>query len=101
MKYEVLKRQMDIDRQFKIQLESDKKVEKSLKFTKLPPNTIKNEKITDRLKEHSLQCKKCSNFYLPSQNQSTSCLVHLRAFVLTCPQACKKPGFSVSCSSHR
>lgn len=100
MKYEVLKRQMDIDRQFKVQLESDKR-EKPLKFTKLPPNYITNDTVVGRLKEHSLQCKKCEAFYLPSQNISTSCHVHLRTFMLTCPQSCKNPGFSLKCSSHR
>ena len=95
MKYEILKRKIDIERQFKEQLalptaeknRTNSKSEFTLAF--------------DAHNQRSVQCKLCLNFYLESQNHSISCEYHSDVFGLFCPRSCPSPGLSAMCSAHR
>lgn len=90
LKYEVLKRQLDIDRQFKEQLlpkESEKKKEKL--------------KISQKLRERPVHCRNCKLFYLEAQNHSMICKYHSGSFIMQCPRSCPNPGQTPVCISHK
>ena len=98
-KYEVTKRQIDIDRQFNLQLvPADTSVKKKEKALSNTPSTIT---LMQRHRERSVQCKLCSLFYLEGQNNSTACRMHVMEYKLRCPKTCSAPGATSMCSSHR
>lgn len=93
MKYEIIKRQLDIDRQFRNQLIKSKE-----------DSTVR-EKGTGTLmrknRERSVQCHLCRLFYLEAQNNALSCVFHPEKYSLGCPKTCPNPGLSALCISHR
>ena len=100
-KYEVIKRQMDIDRQFKEQLQKESDIATKPLQPDRKPNDTTNYTIMQRHRERSNQCKTCKNFYLESQNTSYSCDYHPNPFGLFCPKSCVNPGLTPMCVSHR
>jgi hypothetical protein len=103
LKFEILKRQLDIDRQFKKELVTKNQLNYNDPTTlspggkaNLPPQTLMS-----RIRERSVQCKHCFNFYLASQNQSLSCGYHPDSYQLQCPETCPQPGLTALCSVHR
>lgn len=96
MKYEIIKRQLDLDRQFKDQL--------SKMQTGKETKPIKSKEITTTLQDHGhrvVQCKLCLNFYLESQNHSMACMYHPMSYSVDCPKSCPNPGATPLCISHR
>ena len=91
LKYEVLKRKLDIERQFKQQLKKDTTEEKEQPFA----TAMQMHK--DRL----VECKNCHLMYLDSQNSSMSCHYHAGEFKISCPKHCKDPGHSSVCIAHK
>jgi hypothetical protein len=94
MKYEVLKRKIDLERQFRQQLRPDH------------PDNQKSEQesfstIIQRHRDRTIECKCCHMFYLESQNTSISCLYHFGTFSIACPQSCSNPGLNPVCIAHR
>lgn len=98
MKYEVLKRQIDIERQFKQQLNPDK-----VQTYKAKELGGKNAILTPMQKhrERIVQCKKCMLQYLDSQNNSVACMYHGGKFETACPSYCPNPGLTALCPAHR
>jgi hypothetical protein len=103
LRYELLKRQMEIDRQFKDQLK--RKKEGGVGETKREggePETNKEKSMgatsMGRHREHVVQCKDCQHFYLESQNHSMSCRHHISTFAMHCPRDCPKPGMTAKCT---
>lgn len=96
MKFEVLKRQLDIDRQFKEQLQSNKATRDSKQASKDSFKTT-----IQRHKDRPVQCKLCLTFYLDGQNNSTSCAFHPNPYGVYCPRTCANPGLSALCSAHK
>jgi hypothetical protein len=93
MKYEIIKRQIDIDRKFKQQLNPS---------TRSPdPSSVAIPTPLQNLKSRPIQCKLCSTLYLESQNTSIACNYHSDVFGLFCPRSCSNPGLSPVCSAHR
>lgn len=122
LRYELLKRQMDIDRQFKEQLERKKKKEAATsglraenegspgvsEAKRREPGEAETDKekslgasSMQRHREHVVQCKDCNAFYLESQNHSMACRHHIAKFGMHCPRDCPKPGMTPKCASHR
>ncbi len=96
MKYEILKRKLDLERQFKQQLVGPEKNEGQEK--KL------NEDIVTAVQRHrdrAVECKNCHSFYLESQNTSISCYYHFGSYSIACPKSCTNPGLSAVCIAHR
>jgi hypothetical protein len=94
MKYEVLKRQLDIERMFKQQLRQDQmEVEDK--------NTGGPNRVMQKHMERPVQCKDCNTFYLECANTSMSCHYHPGSYGMYCPRTCKNPGLSILCSSHK
>jgi hypothetical protein len=102
IKYELLKRQMDIDRQFKDQLQSQrlKRLNSSVQANEASAQTAAPT-LMERHRERTVECKLCRNFYLESQNTSISCQYHPMKFTSECPMTCPNPGFTALCISHR
>jgi hypothetical protein len=98
MKYEVLKRQIDIERQFKQQLNPDK-----VPTYKAKELGGKNAILTpiQKHRERIVQCKKCMLQYLDSQNNSIACMYHGGKFETACPSYCSNPGLTALCPAHR
>jgi hypothetical protein len=90
MKYEVIKRKLDIERQFKQQLTKEAVHEEDGHVTALQKH-----------KDRSVECKQCHNFYLESQNTSISCHYHSGTFSVACPKSCTNPGLSAVCIAHK
>ena len=96
MKYEVIKRQMEIDRQFKAQLTSAKTSDsKTGGVHKIAPTTLQKHK------ERPISCKNCHLFYLESMNHSMVCAYHSGKFAMECPRSCPNPGMTALCISHK
>lgn len=91
LKYEVIKRKLDIDRQFKQQLQKKQSEEKEQPFA----TAMQMHK--DRL----IECSRCHLRYLDSQNSSMSCHYHSGEFKIACPRHCKDPGHSSVCIAHK
>lgn len=104
LRYELLKRQMDIDRQYKDQLKRRKEGEETKREGGVP-ETDKEKSLgatsMSRHKEHVVLCKDCNTFYLDSQNHSMACSHHTATFAMHCPRDCPKPGMTAKCASHR
>jgi hypothetical protein len=105
-KYELIKRQLEIDREFKEQLQSEKDIHPTT--AKSPfvspvrkPNNTLNYTVMQRHRERSNQCKTCRNFYLESQNNSFACNFHPNPYGMYCPKSCPNPGYTPLCASHR
>lgn len=105
LKYEIIKQQLLIDRQFKEQLKTKAEQEKAAKdhaaglgkpLSNPPPRTY-----MQKHRERSVQCKKCLRFYLESQNNSTLCQYHPKPYIMECPSTCPNPGLTVVCAAHR
>jgi len=104
LKYELIKRQMDVDRQYKEQLKKQKAKEESDHLLSthadrrklgLGPTTLQAHR------EHVVACEDCKVFYLESQNHSMACKFHTAKFAMHCPRDCPSPGLTAKCSSHR
>ena len=103
-KYEVLKRQLDIDRQFKAQLQSDTDDIDKKKMNVLQPrkaNNTTNYTVMQRHRERANICKTCRMWYLETQNTSFACTYHPQQYGLFCPKSCPNPGLTPMCLSHR
>lgn len=101
LKYEVIKRQLDIDRQFKRQLQTKAEKEKEKENELQESKGKKFQTIMQKHRERPLQCRYCLHYYIESQNVSTSCQYHPEQFTLECPHTCPNPGFTALCISHR
>ena len=105
LKYELLKRQMDLDRQFKEQLQTNKA--KRRQAENMNTKSIGSSEVTakatlmERHRERSVECKNCKQLYLESQNTSMSCQYHPMKFTSECPKTCPNPGLTALCISHR
>ena len=103
-KYEVLKRQLDIDRQFKAQLQTDAASDSEKKKNVLQPrntNNTTNYTVMQRHRERANICKTCHTYYLETQNTSFACTYHPQQYGLFCPKSCANPGLTPMCVSHR
>jgi hypothetical protein len=92
LKYEVLKRKMDIERQFKDQLLKNKQ-EKNNDVSTFTAMRLHGNRV--------VQCSVCKQFYLEAQNMSTACYFHSGDFKISCPRSCKSPGLSSVCIAHK
>ena len=105
LKYEIIKRQLDIDRQFKEQLRTQAEQERdSMAAMNQIGKPIQNLPIRTFMQKHrerTVQCKKCLKFYLESQNNSMVCQYHPKSYVMECPSTCPNPGLTVVCAAHR
>jgi hypothetical protein len=105
LKYEVIKRQMDIDRQFKEQLKSSKQKRPETNLKEKIGNHVKgfshSQTIMQKHSERPVECANCSKFYLESQNTSIICEYHPKPFILSCPKTCSNPGLTALCAAHR
>ena len=106
LRYELIKRQMDIDRQFKEQMKRQQQAvvagsERVLmthaqkKFESLGPTAMQAHR------EHVVGCQDCKVLYLESQNHSMACRFHTAKFAMQCPRDCPNPGLTAKCASHR
>lgn len=105
LKFEVIKRQLEIDRQFKEQLrtkaEQDKlAADKAANMGKAPKD-LPTRTHMQKHRERTVQCKKCLRFYLESQNNSMICQYHPKTYIMECPSTCPSPGLTVVCAAHR
>merc|ERR1711871_398528 len=95
MKYSVLKRQADLDRQFKEQM-------KKYEHKKSPPkHEYKVGTIMSKHRERTVQCRNCIQFYLETQNNCFSCSFHPGGYQFSCPRSCKSPGLTMQCAAHK
>lgn len=117
LRYEVLKRQMDIQRQFRVQLGPRENVKRAAArhlSSKLDSEAVSavlssgtgplagsEETPMQRHREHPVQCSVCRSLYLDSQNQSLSCAYHPGVLAMDCPSTCPAPGMTALCQSHR
>jgi hypothetical protein len=103
LKYELIKRQLDLDRQFKEQL----KTKNQRAASKSDSNANANDKrkhfqtMMQKHRERTIQCKNCSQLFIESQNTSIACAFHSKTFTLACPKSCPNPGLTQLCSAHR
>jgi hypothetical protein len=95
LKYEVIRRQLDIDRQFREQLGNGAKSG----GPELAAPAIQT--IMQKHRERPMQCKSCFKCYLEAQNTSISCQFHPKQFILECPRTCPNPGLTDLCVAHR
>lgn len=96
LKYEIIKRQLDIDRQFKAQLLSH---DEPFGAKKTASDSIPT--FMQRHRSRPVQCRFCLTFYLEAQNHSIVCHYHPSPYGLFCPKSCTNPGLSGLCSSHK
>lgn len=105
LKYEIIKQQLLIDRQFKEQLKT--KAEQDKQAADLASNLgkpLKNLPIRTLMQKHrerTVQCKMCLKYYLESQNNSILCHYHPKQYIMECPATCPNPGLTVLCAAHR
>lgn len=93
LKYELIKRQLDLDRQFKDQLAKKKQQEAQ-----------QMEQAATAMQAHRdrpIQCRNCHRYYLESQNTSLSCHYHFGKFQIACPLTCPHPGATPLCIAHK
>lgn len=91
LKYEVLKRKLDVERQFKKQLSKEPEKKEDDTFAT----------AIQRHRDRPVECKRCHTFYLESQNTSISCHYHPETFSIACPRSCTNPGLSEVCIAHK
>lgn len=94
MKYDMLLRQGRLQRQFKQQLETKPE-------SNSPKQHYQASTIMQMHRERTVQCKRCIQFYLESQNNSFSCSFHPGIFTFCCPKYCKNPGLTMKCVAHK
>ena len=94
MKYEMLLRQGRLQRQYKEQLESKPE-------SNSPKQLVHASTIMQVHRERTVQCKRCIQFYLESQNNSFACTFHPGMFTFCCPKYCKNPGLTLKCAAHK
>jgi hypothetical protein len=101
MKYEVLKRKLDVERQFKQQLQTEK--ERAQQLQQQQGQGKGGDVVTaiQRHRDRAVECKLCHSFYLESQNTSLACYYHSGSFSIACPKSCTNPGLSPVCIAHR
>lgn len=99
MKYEVVKRQLDIDRQFRDQLKY--KSNQKAGQEKGRGKDAGAFTIMRKHRERTVQCKLCLQFYLEAQNHAMACVFHASKYILDCPKSCPNPGLTPLCISHR
>jgi len=102
LRYEVLKRQMDIQRKYRAQLSTDRE---NAAYDQSATAAEEGAGIEltpmQRHREHLVLCSLCKKFYLDSQNNSTACSYHPGLLAMDCPNSCPAPGFTPLCQSHR
>ena len=106
LRYELLKTQMDLDRQFKDQLKRKEETGNGLAEPIVTSFDAKKTKgmgptAMYRHREHVVYCQDCKVPYLESQNHSLSCRFHTAKFAMHCPRDCPSPGLTPKCASHR
>lgn len=105
LKFEVIKRQLDIDRQFKEQLrtkaEQDKLAADLAANMGKAPKDLPTRTHMQKHRERTVQCKMCLRYYLESQNNSMICQYHPKTYIMECPSSCPNPGLTVVCAAHR
>jgi len=104
MKFEIIKRQLDIDRQFKEQLRTQADADRQIALelaTGKPSKPLPIRTLMQKHRERTVQCRKCLKLYLDSQNISMACQYHPKQFVMHCPASCPNPGLTVLCAAHR
>eukprot|EP00981_Chlorochromonas_danica_P003173 scaffold633_cov288-Ochromonas_danica.AAC.8 len=117
LKFEVLKREMDIKRQYKAQLEAPRLskpprsttvVDKQQPQTELVPvpTVVQESQGSDKtlmqaVRERVLICQTCNECYLAAQNHSLACVYHPQPYQLACPKTCKENGLALACMAHR
>lgn len=103
MKYEIIKRRIDLDRQFKDQLQGmpSKKISDNKGNMAKSRYEIGGLSTIQKHNERVVQCKKCRLFYLDAQNTAISCEYHSGKFQLECPRTCPNPGLTRECNAHR
>ena len=98
MKYEVIRRRMQLDRQFKEQMQG---------LPAVPNKAGKDPRLgfgvttMQKHKERVVQCKKCTLFYVEAQNTAISCEYHAGKYTMDCPRSCPNPGLTKQCQHHR
>jgi hypothetical protein len=93
LKYEVIKRHVDLERMFKEQLVTEKEKQTS---------ADKGHMLTmQRHRERPVCCSNCKLFYLEAQNHSMVCRYHSGKYSMECPRTCQNPGLTPLCVSHR
>ena len=103
LKYEIIKRQLDIDRQFKQQLVN----KKSSNYSQSGNNELDSRSnplyptLMSRVRERPVQCQHCFIFYIASQTHSLACAYHPAEYKMQCPASCPHPGLTPKCSAHR
>ena len=99
LKYEVIKRQLELDRQFKEQLKTATAAKKQ---EEKGSSKVKSfQTLMHKHRERTIQCKSCLKYYIESQNNSLVCDFHPKQFILACPGNCPNPGLTTLCASHR
>lgn len=98
MKYEVLRRRMQLDKQFVDQMKG--MINGPSKVGKDPKLGL-GLTIMEKHKHRTVQCKKCFLFFIESQNTSISCEYHSGQFTIECPRSCTNPGLTKQCQTHR
>jgi hypothetical protein len=107
LKYEIIKRQLDIDRQFRKQLfgsQSKNQITGANESNELALDSRSNPlypTLMARVRERPMQCQNCFVFYIASQTQSLACAYHPAEYKMQCPASCPQPGLTPKCSSHR
>lgn len=91
LRFEMLKIEMNIQRQFKSKNMSDS----DLFDPKKPLLPVRNNS------EHLIKCLSCCQFYLQSQNHSLACFFHPGIIAMDCPADCPAPNLTAMCQSHR
>eukprot|EP01038_Epipyxis_sp_PR26KG_P004244 gene4244-6023_t len=103
LKYEIIKQQLEIDRQFKKQLQTKKQLEEE-RHMQLLASGNKNyipKTILQKHRERIVSCQNCKSYYLESFNNSMACKYHPQEFSLQCPMTCPDPGKTALCIAHR
>jgi hypothetical protein len=76
LKYEILKRKLDIHAQFKQQLQYTRDDKKSTKSDQNEDQKDEIPTIMHRSRQHPVLCKQCRTYYLEGTNNSTACRYH-------------------------
>lgn len=99
LKYETIKRQLDLNRKYAKQLNASSSSNSSSNNDKDGREDAPT--IFQQVNERPLRCTKCYNFYLGSGNHSMACCSHSGIYHMSCPSGCPAPGLTALCSVHR
>lgn len=104
MKYEVIRNQMLIDRQYKEQLIKEKPEQVASSSVSTTLKEAQDRELVTTLTGHKgrpVQCQMCLQFYFEASNTSVACIFHPFQFVTGCPSTCPNPGLTPLCIAHR